>query len=211
MVTLEQVLRRAFSDSSWLIKTVIGAFLVFVPPLALGYIYRVALMGRRGHPLELPDWDDWRSLFIDGLRMTVIVLVLAVTPIFVGWLIAMPFQIPLFHGIFNPLRYLLVLPGIILAVPLSSAGLYRYQLNHDFRQAFQIVLLLRMIGAAGTRLIVPTMAYLGFILVLGPLVLLVPYALFAGGVIVFYFFALTFHQIETGARSSASGRSEFRR
>jgi hypothetical protein len=211
MVTLEQVLRRVFSDSSWLIKTVIGAFLVFVPPLALGYLYRVALMGRRGHPLELPDWDDWRGLFIDGLRLSVIVLVLAVAPIFVGWLLSLPFQIPLFAGFFNPLRYLLVLPGLLLAVPLTAAGLYRYQHNHDFRQAFQFVLLFRMIGACGAQMIVPTLAYLGFALVLGPLILLVPYALFAGGVVVFYFFALTFHQIEAGPRSTASGKPEFRR
>jgi hypothetical protein len=103
------------------------------------------------------------------------------------------------------------LPGLLLAVPLTAAGHYRYQHNHDFRQAFQFMLLFRMIGACGAQMIVPTLAYLGFALVLGPLILLVPYALFAGGVVVFYFFALTFHQIEAGPRSTASGKPEFRR
>lgn len=211
MVTLEQVFRRVFSDSSWLIKTVIGAFLVFVPPFALGYLYRVALMGRRGHPLELPDWDDWRALFIDGLRLSLIVLVLGILPIFAGWLLSLPFSVLPLDWLFSPLHYMLILPGLLLAAPLTAAGLYRYQHNYDFRQAFQLVILFRMLGAAGDRLIVPTFAYLGFVFVLGPLILLVPYALFTGGVVIFYYFAQTFHQIETNARASASGRPQFRR
>jgi hypothetical protein len=211
MVTLEQVFRRVFSDSNWLIKTVIGAFLVFVPPLALGYIYRVALMGRRGHPLELPDWDEWQALFVDGLRLCLIVLVLAFLPIFVGWLVSLPFDVLPFSWMFSPLHYMLMLPGLLLAVPLTAAGLYRYQHNYDFRQAFQLGLLFRMIGAAGTQLIVPTLAYLGFVFVVGPLILLVPYALFTGGIITSYYFARIFHQIEVSARATASGNPQFRR
>lgn len=210
MVTLEQVSRRVFSDPTWLIKSIIGAFLLVLPPwvFTLGYLYRVAEQGRRGQPLDLPDWDDWGSLFRDGLKMLVIVLAWIVIPIFLGWLIVQALQwVPILR-VFGPLLYMPMVPGLVFGFPLAAAALYRFQRREDFRDAVHLAVLLRMIAAARGQIAIPTLAYIGFLFVLFPLF---PYALFTGGLIIFYYFAMTFRQIEINAHGSASAPSEIRR
>lgn len=206
MVTLEQVSRRVFADSSWFVKTVVGAFLIIVPGLhffAFGYIYRQALVGRLGQAAPLPEWDDWRGLFVDGLRFFLIVLVLAVAPILAGWIVSLPL-----HPLLGPLSYMPMVPGLVLSAPLTAAGVYRFQRREDFRDAFRFPILFRMIVRTRDRLVVPTLAFLGLLFVLFPLF---PYALFTGGVVIFYYYALTFHLIEAGARASASSETLIRR
>ncbi len=205
MATLEQVCRRVFDDPAWLIKTLVGTLLLVVPPLAFGYIYRLTEQGRRGQPVELPDWDDWRSLFVDGLRMLLLLLIFTIVPLMAGWLAAVALSwllrgVPLFWA-FAGFLYLPLVPVLVLALPITGASLYRYQRRWDFRDALSLPTLMRMVVATRGRWIIPTLAYIGSMVVLFPIV---PYALFTGGVVVFYYYALVFHQTVSSARPAAS-------
>lgn len=215
MVTLEQVSKRIFSEPNWFVKTVVGAILMFFPlpfVFAFGYIYRVSAMARRGEPPDLPDWEDWPALWFDGLRMVALVLGLAVVPILAGWLVALPLRVLLapvpFYSMLAPFLYLPMVPGLFLSFPLTAAGLYRFQRHEDFRDAFRVAMLFRMVVAAREHLVVPTLAFIGFVFVLFPVL---PYALFTGGALISYYYALMFHEVEQRARAAASGRSVIRR
>jgi hypothetical protein len=215
MVTLEQVSKRIFSEPNWFVKTVVGAILMFFPVpfvFAFGYIYRVSAMARRGEPPDLPDWEDWPVLWFDGLRMLAIVLGLAILPIVAGWLVSLPLRIALapvpFYSMIAPFLYLPLVPGMLLSFPLTAAGLYRFQRAEEMRDAFRIPMLLRMVVATKGRLVLPTLAYLGLVVALFPLF---PYALFTGGVVVFYYSSAIFRQIEQSRRSRVSAQAVARR
>jgi len=206
MITLEQVSRRIFNDPSWFVKSIVGTFLLIVPIahfFAFGYLYRQMLAVRHGDVSGLPEWEDWRGLFVDGLRAFLIVLVLGVLPIFVGWVVSLPI-VPFLGA----LGYLPMVPGFLFAAPLSAAGIYRYQRREEFAEAFDFSVLLRMVARTRSQLIVPTLAYLGLLFVLSPLF---PYALFTGALLVFSFYALIFRQSEAAFRSAASGHSVIHR
>jgi hypothetical protein len=215
MVTLEQVSKRIFSEPNWFVKTVVGAILMFFPVpfvFAFGYIYRVSAMARRGEPPDLPDWDDWPALWFDGLRMVAIAVGLAVVPIVAGWLVSLPLRLVLdsvpFYSMLAPFLYLPMVPGLFLAYPLTAAGVYRFQRAEEFRDAFRIPMLLRMIVATKGRLALPTLGFLGLVVALFPLF---PYALFTGGVVVFYYSSTIFREIESKRRTEISARPLRRR
>lgn len=183
-------------------KTLVGTFLLIVPIahfFAFGYLYRQALAGRHGDLTRLPDWDEWGRLFIDGLRCFAIVFVLGLLPILLGWLVSL-----LIVPLLGPLGYMPMVPGLLLAAPLSAAGIYRFQKREDFRDAFQLPVLLRMLARLRVQFMVPTFAYVGLLFVFSPLF---PYALFTGGLLIFTFYALSFSQSELVARSGASAHS----
>jgi len=215
MLSLEQVSRRVFSDPSWFVKTVVGMLAMFFPlPLVFGagYVYRVALQGRMGQPIVLPDWDDWRGLFVDGVRFLALIFLLAFIPILAGWLVSVPVRLILHwlpgYWLFQAFLYLPMVPGLLLAIPLTAAGLYRFQRRESFRDAVRPALLLRMVVASKGRLVIPTLAYVGVMVVLFPVL---PYAMFTGGVVVFYYASSTFLQIEQAARERASAPVTIRR
>lgn len=77
MQSLKNVFRFPFYDPKWQNKLLIGSLLGFanwiipiVPLLpVLGYFARVLRAGARNEdPANLPEWDDWGDLFMDGLR-----------------------------------------------------------------------------------------------------------------------------------------------
>lgn len=71
-------LRAPFRDPAWARKLLIGGFLGAIPIVNLvawGYLYRVFINGLNGqHPLELPDWSDWRNYLAAGFWLLLIVL-----------------------------------------------------------------------------------------------------------------------------------------
>jgi hypothetical protein len=206
MLTLEQVSKRVFSDSSWFLKSAFGTFLLIVPIAhfwAFGYMYRVALMGRLGNRGPLPDWEDWRGLFIDGFRFFAIVVIWAVIPILLAWLASLPLS-----RFLGPLSYMPMAPVLLLAAPLVAASTYRYQRREEFRDALRFDILFKMVVSARERLVVPTLAYIGLLFVLSPIF---PYALFTGGMVIFYYYTFTFKQLEAAGRESTSSHSLIRR
>lgn len=214
MVSLEQVSRRVFADPSWFVKTVVGAMLMLVPiPLVFGfgYIYRMAIRGRRGESADLLDWEweEWTNLGADGLRFLAIVAVLGFLPVAaagaIGSVVWGAFWMLPILWVFSPIAFLPVMLAVFLAAPLTAAGLYRYQRREDFRDAFRLPVLLRMIVAARASLVIPTLGLVGFMLVA------FPYALFTGSLVYFYYCALVFHEMETARRLQTSAQSLPRR
>ena len=199
MPTLELICKRLFSDSSWVLKGLIGSVLILVPGahfLACGYLYELFNRARRGEPLELPEWEDWGRLFHNGVPVFVIFLVFTVAPLAVAWVFTRPLYL-LGAGWFS---YLPMMPVLLLCFPLTAAGIYLYQKREDYRDAFRPWVLARMLRAAGLPLVVPTLALVG-LLVTGLPVL--PVVIFAGAVLLGTTYIAMFHHTETALRAAA--------
>jgi hypothetical protein len=199
MPTLDQVSKRVFSDPSWFLKCLIGGFLCLVPIAhvwVLGIFYRLADQGRRGEPIRLPEWDDWGRLFVDGLQYLLIALVYGVVPVFLGWLISLPIG---FLPLLGPLARLVMVPAVLLALPLTAAGVYAFQRRHNLREAFQLRALLGLLRASGVFLIIPTLAFLGALAIGWVSVALLPFTFFIAGVVITYFYGAVFRETELAA------------
>ncbi len=198
MPTLDQVSKRVFSDSTWPVKCLIGGLLCLVPIAnvwVLGVFFRLVDQGRRAEAVHLPDWDDWGRLFVEGLQFLLIMIVYGACPIFVGWMISIPFG-----QFLGPLARLPIVPGLLLAAPLTAVGVYAFQRNDDLREAFQIRGLIHMLHAAGATLVAPTLAFLGAVAVGWVALPLLPFAFFVAGAVVSYFYGSTFREVELAAR-----------
>lgn len=199
MPTLEIVCKRMFSDPSWFIKCIIGALLVLIPIVnfaALGYFYVVIERARRGEVALFPEWEDWRGLFRTGFVFFLLCVVFFVVPVAIGWLLSLPFGVAL-----GPFSRLPMIPGLVLGAPLTAAAVYRYQRREEFRDALRIPALWRMIEATRMRLIVPTLALIGLVVVGIPLL---PFVVFTGSAVVFSFYSSVFHHIEEARRTGSS-------
>ena len=198
MPTLDQVSKRVFSDSSWLIKCLIGGLLCLIPVAniwSLGVFYRLADQGRRGESVRLPEWDNWTRLFLEGLQYLLLLIVLGILPIVIGVLISVPLQ-----PFLGPLAPLVIVPGLVLAAPLTAVGTYAFQRSDNLREAFHIKGLLRILQAAWTVLITPTLAFLGAVAIGWVALPLLPFAFFIAGAVVSYFYGATFREVELAAR-----------
>ncbi len=199
MPTLEIVCKRLFSDPSWFIKCIVGALLVLIPVVnffAFGYLYALLERARRGEVLVFPEWEDWRALFNNGFMFFLIFVVMFVLPVAVGWILSIPFS-----GTLGPFSRLPMLPGLLLGVPLTAAGVYRFQRRGELREALWLPALWAMIGASKLRLVVPTLALIGLIYVGIPLL---PFVVFTGAAAVFTFYGSLFRHIEESRRSEAA-------
>jgi hypothetical protein len=197
MPTLEQVCKRLFSGPSWFLKCIIGALLMVVPVahfFAFGYLYELVARARRGDSLDFPEWDDWRRMFVNGIPTFIIFLVLGVLPVGLGWLLTLPLRF-LGYGVFV---YLPMVPAILLAMPLTAAGIYQYQKREEYRDAFRIWLLVTMIRSSRARFLIPTFAVAGFILTVYPLMTFTVFVALAGG---WSFYAAFFRALEESRKT----------
>lgn len=197
MPTLEQVCKRLFSGPSWFLKCVIGALLLAIPVahfFAFGYLYEMVARARRGDSLDFPEWDDWRRMFVNGIPTFVIFLVLGALPIGLGWMLTLPLRF-LNYGVFV---YLPMVPAVLLAVPLTAAGIYQFQKREEYRDAFRIWLLITMLRSSKARFLIPTFAVAGFIVTLYPLMTFTIFVAMAGG---WSFYAAFFRAVEESRKS----------
>ena len=199
MPTLESVCKRLLSESSWILKCVIGAVLILVPGahfLACGYLYEIFNRARRGEALDLPEWEDWGRLFYNGVPVFVMFLVFTVAPLLFTWLLTLPLYW-LGAGWFS---YLPMMPVLLGCFPLTAAGIYLYQKREDYRDAFRPWVLARMLRAVGLPLVVPTLALVGLLVTGLPLL---PVVLFAAATLFGTTYASMFHHVETALRSAS--------
>ena len=197
MPTLEQVCKRLFSEPSWFLKCIIGALLLAVPVahfFAFGYLYEMVARARRGDSLDFPEWDDWRRLFVNGIPAFVIFLVLGGLPIGLGWILTFPLRL-FGYGVFV---YLPMVPAVLLAVPLTAAGIYQFQKREEYRDAFRIWLLIIMLKSSKARFFIPTFAVAGFIVTLYPLMTFTVFLALASG---WSFYAAFFRALEESRKS----------
>ena len=189
MPTIEQVSKRVFSDSTWLKKCAIGAVLSIIPIvnfLVLGYLYQVFALGKKGRELKLPEWDDLKGLFLDGLRFLVVGIIFAGLPL---GLVAVCTNFA-FDGMIAQIP---LIPVVFISGPLLSAALYLYMVKLDIADCFNIEALGLMLRGAAIQYVVPTLAYLGICLLGWPLI---PIAFFVGGIFYFYLMGYAFRDLE---------------
>jgi hypothetical protein len=199
MPTIEQVCKRLFSGPTWFLKCIIGALLMVVPVahfFAFGYLYELVARARRGDSLDFPEWDDWRRMFVNGIPAFIIFLVLGALPIGLGWLLTLPLRF-LGYGVFV---YLPMVPAILLAMPLTAAGIYQYQKREEYRDAFRIWLLVTMIRSSRARFLIPTFAVAGFLITVYPLMTFTVFVALAGG---WSFYAAFFRAVEESRKSAS--------
>jgi len=75
MVELQKVFSYPFKDDEWPLKLLIGIALSLVPIVnffAIGYAYVIFKTALRREELFLPEWDNWRELFINGFKVFVV-------------------------------------------------------------------------------------------------------------------------------------------
>jgi MFS family permease len=192
MPTLEQVCKRLFSTPSWLSRCLIGALLLAVPVahfFAFGYFYEMVARARRGDSMDFPEWDDWRRMFVNGVPAFLIFMVLAVFPLVAAWFLTWPLR-TLGYGVFV---YLPMVPVVMMAAPLTAAGIYQYQKREEYRDAFRVWLLVRMMRASKARFFVPTFALVGFMMVGYPLMTFTLFLTLAAG---WSYYATFFRAVE---------------
>jgi hypothetical protein len=134
-------------------------------------------------------------MFVNGIPAFVIFLVLGLVPIFFGWVLTWPLRW-LGWGVFV---YLPMVPFLILAGPLSAAGIYQFQKREEYRDAFRIWLLVRMLRSTKARFYLPTFAVIGFITVFYPLM---TFSIFVGLAVGWSFFAAVFRAVEESRKST---------
>ena len=197
MPTLELICKRLFAGHDWFIRCIVGALLLAIPIahfFAFGYLYEMIARARRGDSLDFPDWDDWRRMFVNGVPAFVIFLVLGVAPIFLGWVLTLPLR---WFG-WGVFVYLPMVPFVIIAAPLTAAGIYQYQKREEYRDAFRIWLLIRMLRSSKARFYVPTFAVIGFVTAAYPLM---TFALFIALAVGWSFYAALFRSLEETRKS----------
>ena len=199
MPSLEQVCKRLFSDQSWFLKAVVGALLMIIPVVhffAFGYLYSLVEQARRGEEIDFPEWADWRRLFSNGVAAFVIFLVLGVVPILTAWALVWPLHF-LNYGAFI---YLPLVPAVMLAGPLTVAGIYQYQRNEEFRDAFRIAVLVAMLRSTKLYFWVPTFALIGFLVAGYPLM---TFTVFVGLAASWTYYAVSYRFVEESRKGRA--------
>jgi len=90
MMDIERILRQPAKDQQWILKTVIGGVLLFIPVVsfvAYGYLLETAKKGMQNSD-ELPPWENWLDMFVKGFMVSVISVVYLLVPLTVmvlGW------------------------------------------------------------------------------------------------------------------------------
>lgn len=202
MPTLEQICKRLFTETSWFARCLVGALLMAVPVahfFAFGYLYEMISRARRGLPVEFPEWHDWRRLFMEGVPAFAIFCALGLLPLGIGWALTLPLRW-LGYGVFV---YLPMVPAIMLAGPLTAAGIYQYQKREEYRDAFRLKVLIAMLRSTKSRFLVPSFAFIGLIAAGYPLM---TFTLFVALGTAWSFFAAYFRACEDSARKFPKNR-----
>jgi hypothetical protein len=143
MSNFETLLTRLIQNPRFFLTFIAGSLLCFVPVLhffAFGYLYRMAKVLRVNGTLELPEWEDPSRLFIDGIRLTIVLLVYGFLPVTLG-LIIIRLLIP--NLAYTSVNIFLGLWKIAVLSLLCSA-FYRYQRSQNFYELLNFTLIFRM-------------------------------------------------------------------
>ncbi|OIP61422.1 MAG: hypothetical protein CO150_02375 [Nitrospirae bacterium CG_4_9_14_3_um_filter_53_35] len=149
-------LKRPMADTGWTVKALIGAAFclsffwhmhavlkVILFPLtffSMGYVYRIFVNHFRGNEIEkLPEWKDWKELFLKGLVISLIALGYLIIPIF-------SYQVSkdIFEGGFfaktlvGPVFIAVTALLFVAAIFLLPMGAAQYTKDEKFSSAFAV-------------------------------------------------------------------------
>jgi hypothetical protein len=131
-----------FEDDAWITKILIAAailflgvffsWLLFIPAILAaallnGYMVEIMRKVVAGNLDELPEWDDWGDLIVDGLKVIVIQIVYALPAIILGMCVFIPMLaaaenaegLSVFLGVV--LSCLFILWAIVVSIVLPAA------------------------------------------------------------------------------------------
>ena len=168
MSNFENLFTRLIQNPRFMLTFFAGGLLCFVPVLhffAFGYVFRITKILRVNGKLELPEWEDPSRLFIDGIRLTIVLLVYGFLPLTIG-LIVIKLLIPdiaftsvnIFLGFWQM--------GVL---SLLCSSFYRYQKNQNFYELLNFILIFRMSVLFFRRNFLLLILSYGFAFLLSPL------------------------------------------
>ena len=173
MPSLEAVCTRLFGRPGWIPKVLLGGGLSFIPGLnlfALGYLFIYGRQLRRSGRVDLPEWSEmnWPELFVCGLRLFGLLILYIGLPMLVGWIVSI-FLYFLTFGLLGVVAYFpLAICGFFSPMFFLSAFM-AYLKHEEFRDAFQIRILLQEVLSAWKPLALPVVAFWGIFLLAIPL------------------------------------------
>lgn len=143
MPNFENLFNRLIQNPQFFISFLVGGLLCFIPIInlfALGYLYRMVKIIRHTGSFNMPEWDSFEQLFIDGIRMILVFLVYGLLPFILGFFIlslVLPGITLLEHNIISS-----ILKIAVLAVFCSA--IYRYQRSQSFYALLDFKLIMKM-------------------------------------------------------------------
>jgi len=188
----EEIFMRLVRLPNLWVKVLIGGLLSFVPILnifAFGYLYRFSKKLRSTGQLQLPEWEDWRGLFFDGLRFALVWLLYWLLPIVLAIVL---FRALRYQGLAS-LAYLILTSVTFLSSIFFTSALYRYQMRSDYRDLLDVVLIVRMTYMKFSRFALPAFVFFGMLALALPLY---GFALFFGFLILIAYTNLCYSVLE---------------
>ena len=173
MPSLEEVCIKLLGRPSWVPKVLVGGALSFIPLLnliSLGYLLEYTIRLRHKGIWDLPDWKNVPLLILikSGFRFFVLLLVYAVCPIMVGFLITLLLDVLTF-GILGIVSYFPVAIGAFVGPFLFLAAIHAYLSDGLLSDAFKINLIYGIVKKMALKLVLPVIAFWGIILLALPL------------------------------------------
>ncbi|MEA1962485.1 MAG: DUF4013 domain-containing protein [Bacillota bacterium] len=178
MNILNERLRFPFEDKDWILKLLLGSLICIVPVLnilALGYFFKCAESGTRGH-MFLPDWKNWGELLQDGLAVLLVLLFYTSIPLMAGFLISL---IPIVGYVLSAI--LLIIIGTIIPM-----GVAAYAVRRDLRDAFNLPELWYLLCRVINEYMPAYFGALVMIVVGLSLLFALPFLGIIGGALIFY-------------------------
>lgn len=146
----------------------IGILLSFVPGanlFAFGYLYRFTRRIQTNGELELPEWNNWKGLFSDGLKFAVVWLVYWLLPILCMVIAAILLREA---GLFLIGLILVPLVGLYLTL-LFCAALYRSQTRQRLLDFRELPLLIQITKNLLRPMAIPLFSFYGLHVLVQPL------------------------------------------
>jgi hypothetical protein len=171
MGTFERVCELIFHDSRWRSKFLVGGMLSFVPFLnifAMGYLYRVNRNMWATHKVSLPEWVDWKGLFVDGLRALFVMGIVMLPFLVVGGGMSVVLANG-FHFIFldlfsNTLALFPFVVALFISIPIAFFALVHFQRTERWETLLDLSLYREFFFLSMRELLIPTIALNGLLI-----------------------------------------------
>jgi hypothetical protein len=87
MADIERAIKFPLQDREWTQKLIVGGFLNIIPIISffsIGYAYQVFHSALKEEDPNMPEWTNWKNLFINGLIIAIIGLSYIFIPAFIN-------------------------------------------------------------------------------------------------------------------------------
>jgi len=134
-VNLVDALKFPLKDKKLLKKLFLGGILSVIPFFSGGYLLRIMKAAIAKQKPVLPEWDDWKGIFNDGIWFVIIILAYTIAYLFVPVLIGLLIKYKVIVCFVNTIL-LTALPLVFL--PAIFIGLCLYTGTSQISSAFQV-------------------------------------------------------------------------